>query len=72
MSINIEDREFPHHTHHTVIRKRPTPEGGWTFHWQCPKCPFVRSWTTESGAIEKVARHLLQEHRMRLTLEKKE
>lgn len=42
---------------------------GHSWSWSCDRCSFYREWSTEVGAVNGVAAHLLQVHRARLTLE---
>lgn len=41
------------------------PLAGW---WSCPLCAFRREYGTDQGAFAGAAKHLLHEHRIRLTL----
>ena len=46
----------------TIIRD---PAG---FVFACPECRLTRRYVTESGCVTRAAEHLLQRHRIRLTL----
>ncbi len=36
--------------------------------FSCPKCLLTRHFATESGCVTRAAEHMLQRHRIRLTL----
>lgn len=62
MTIRTEDRE-------RVRKQALIVRASGAFRYACDRCRFRREWSTEAGALNGVATHLLQVHRAKLTLE---
>ena len=61
MSIRTRDRK--------LLRRQITIIHDSTgFIFACPECSLTRRYATESGCVTRAAEHLLERHRIRLTL----
>lgn len=58
---------WPVTTTNTIVNK----VGESQYHWSCPQCPFNRIFSTESGAINRAAEHMMANHRTRVVIEGK-
>lgn len=65
MSINTEDRDALRRVPETKIMKDPDQH---QWFWYCPRCAFRGTWTTERGAVTKIAEHLMAKHHVQLRL----
>lgn len=68
MSIRTQDR--PVIRKQAVIVRRELPPRGTVYSFGCDGCRFRRDWSTESGAVNGIAKHLREAHRTTLTLAK--
>ena len=66
MTIKTEDRERL--LKQAVIRRFALPVRGTAYSFACDRCDFHREWKTETGAVTGAATHLLQAHRVKLTI----